>query len=69
MAKSTGKGKKTKKKRESADGSKDGFEVQPRSGDQEVRAVIAAGYHFPFLFQESPQHGAVFLSPSESRQE
>lgn len=31
-----------KKKRESADGSKDDFEVQPRSGDQEVRAVFAA---------------------------
>lgn len=38
-----------------------------RSGDQEVRAVIASGYLFPFLFQESPQYDAVFLSASENR--
>lgn len=60
-------GKERRGKRESADESKDGFEVQSRSGDQEVRAVIATGYQFPFLFQESPRHGAVELSPSESR--
>lgn len=50
-------------------GLKMGLEVQRRSGDQEVRAVIASGYLFPFLFQESPQYDAVFLSASENRQE
>lgn len=56
-----------KRKGKVQNGSKDGFEVQPRSGDQEVRAVIAAGYQFPFLFQDRPQHAGV--CPSESRQE
>ena len=60
---------KRKTKRESADRSKDGFEVQPRSGYQEARAVIAAGYQFPFLPPESPQLGAASLAPSESRQD
>ena len=50
-------------------GLKMGLEVQRRSGDQEVRAVIASGYLFPFLFQESPQYDAVFLFVSENRQE
>lgn len=64
MSKSTRKGWKRKGKVQN--GSKDGFEVQPRSRDQEVRAVIAAGYQFPFLFRDRPQHAGV--CPWESRQ-
>lgn len=68
MSKSTRKGNKGwKRKGKVQSGSKDGFEVQPRSGDQEVRAVIAAGYQFPFLFWDRPQPAGV--CPSERRQE
>lgn len=65
MSKSTRKGNKGwKRKGKVQNGSKDGFEVEPRSGDQEVRAVIAAGYQFPFLFWDRPQPAGV--CPSES---
>lgn len=67
MSKSTGKGKKGKIKRESADGSKGGFEVQPRSGGREASAVIAAGYQFSLLLQEIPQHGGVSRPRKASR--
>lgn len=53
------KGEDEKRKEKVQNGSKDGFEVQPRSRDQEVRAVIAAGYQLPFLFQDRPQQAGV----------